>query len=79
METDPDKTGGWTFFKVVGVIVGTIGMLGFGLCSLCGLVMGVASGGSDIGIFLAYSLPGLVLASLFFLMIRAIVRAARRK
>jgi len=31
---------GWTFPKVIGAIVGIIGMVGFGVCSLCGMVIG---------------------------------------
>jgi hypothetical protein len=29
----------WTFLKVVGVILGLIGMVGFGVCTLCGVVL----------------------------------------
>lgn len=69
--------GGWTFLKVVGVAFGVIAMLGFGLCSLCGLVLGFGGGFRDIGVFLAYSIPGLLLAWLAFLLVRKIIRSTR--
>ena len=76
---DPDTSGGWTFFKVLGVIVGVVGMVGFSFVALCGIVLGVGSGGHDIGIFLTYGIGGLLIVGLFVLMIRAIIRSARRK
>jgi hypothetical protein len=38
MDTERPR-GGWTFGRVLGLIVGLIGMAGFGFCSLCGLVL----------------------------------------
>ena len=34
-----EPRGGWTFGRVLGLVVGLIGMVGFGFCSLCGLVI----------------------------------------
>jgi hypothetical protein len=64
---------GWTPLKVIGVIVGLLGTVGFGLCSLCGFV--VAGSDKDV-IWLA--LLGAGLAGLFGWMVVAIFRAARR-
>jgi hypothetical protein len=65
--------GGWTPLKVIGVIVGLLGIAGFGLCSLCGFVL--ASGDRDI---LWLALLGAGIAGLFVWMVVAIFRAARR-
>ena len=39
---------GWTFLKILGVVFGLLGMVGFGLCSLCGFALG----GHDSGVIL---------------------------
>jgi hypothetical protein len=72
---NPESSGGsgWTFLKVLGVIVGLLGLVGFGLCSLCGFVL--AASDKDA---LWYALMGAGIASLFGWMIVAIFRAARR-
>jgi hypothetical protein len=69
----PEGGGGWTFLRVVGVIVGLLGMVGFGLCSLCGFFFGL----EDMGIFLL-ALLGAGIAVLFGWMVTVIARAARR-
>ena len=39
MDESPRPGGsGWTAGKVIGVIIGLLGMVWFGLCSLCGIV-----------------------------------------
>ena len=63
---------GWTFLKVLGVIFGLLGMVGFGLCSLCGFV--VASNDSDI---LLLALLGAFLAGLCLWRVITIFRRAR--
>lgn len=69
---------GWTFWRVVGLIVGLLGMAGFGFCSLCGLVM--TSGNLDsLGFMLMFILPGLGLTFLSFLLARAMNRRARMR
>jgi len=53
---------GWTFGKVVGAVLGLIGMVGFGVCSLCGLVIGLTD---NLGGLWMLVLGGAVLSSLF--------------
>jgi len=64
---------GWTPLKVIGVIVGLLGVVGFGFCSICGFVFA----GSDRDV-LWLALLGAVIAALFVWMVVAIFRAARR-
>ena len=65
--------GGWTFLKVIGVIVGLLGVVGFGLCSLFGFAIGF----QDFGV-LAMALMGAGIAALFGWMVAAIIRSARK-
>ena len=45
MDENQRPTGsGWDLPKVLGVILGIIGMIGFGLCTFCGLLIGSAYG-----------------------------------
>jgi len=69
-----DDGGGWTFLRVIGLIVGIVAMAGFGFCSLFGLVLG---GGSEIELLLMFIVPGIVLALLGFLLARRMLRLAR--
>ena len=50
MDDDPWSQGpsGWSFVKVLGVILGLIGMVGFGICTLCGLGFSGPSGISGL-------------------------------
>lgn len=64
---------GWTPLKVIGFAFGLLGVVGFGLCSLCGFV--VAGHDKDI---LWLALLGAIIAALFGWMLVAIARAARR-
>ena len=78
-EPKPGSEGGWNGARVLGMIVGVLGMVGFGFCSLCGLAIGVSDNGRYWGTVLMFVIPGLVLTFLFFLLVRAMVRRARRK
>ena len=63
---------GWTFLKVLGVIFGLLGMVGFGLCSLCGFALG----GHDSSVMLLAAL-GAVLAALCLWLVITMFRKAR--
>ncbi len=65
--------GGWNFLKVLGVIVGLVGMVGFGLCSL----LGFALGGIDSGVALL-ALLGAALSALCLWGVVAIFRSTRK-
>jgi cytochrome bd-type quinol oxidase subunit 1 len=67
---------GWTFPKVVGAIVGLIGMVGFGVCSLCGMVMSIDGGYGDVWLFVLF---GAVLAFLFGWLMVTMFRKAREE
>jgi hypothetical protein len=74
-ELEQPPGAGWTAAKVIGLIVGLLGMIGFGVCSLCGLAMGFQS--RDLfGIVLRFAVPGLILAVLCFLLVRKMIRSA---
>ena len=76
----PDSGGGgWSAGKVLGLIVGLLGMAGFGFCGLCGIVLSLNSGGSETGFILTCGIAGVVVASVFFLLVRGMIRSARRK
>ena len=64
---------GWTILKVLGVIVGLIGLAGFGLCSVFGFAIGVRDplvlGLTLLGVGLAFA-SGYLVVSMF--------RSARR-
>ena len=66
----------WTAGKILGLIVGGVGLVGFGTCSLCGLVMGV-SDTTLLTTVLMFAVPGLIVAYLCFLLARKMVRLAR--
>jgi len=68
------STSGWTFFKVIGVILGVLGMVGFGLCTLCGVVVGL---NDELGGLWIWVLAGAVMTGLSFGLVRTIVRKAR--
>ena len=76
-EPDPGSEGGWNGARVLGMIVAVIGMVGFGVCSLCGIALGI--GDKYWGTILAFVIPGLILTFLFFLLARTIVRRVKRK
>ena len=66
----------WTAGKILGLIVGMVGLVGFGTCSLCGLVMGV-SDTTMLTTVLMFAAPGLIVAYLCFLLVRKMMRLAR--
>lgn len=76
MNESPPPREGWSVLKVLGLAVGVIGMAGFGVCSLCGLVMGVTET-SLLSTVLMFAVPGLILAALCFVLARKMVRMAR--
>jgi hypothetical protein len=75
--TDNEPEGGWTPARVLLMIVGVLGMGGFGICSLCGLVLGASQSGLW-GTVLMFTVPGAILTWLFFLLVRKIYRATRK-
>jgi hypothetical protein len=75
-ELEQPPGSGWTGAKVIGLIVGLFGMVGFGVCSLCGLAMSFQSHGELLSTILIFSVPGLVLAVLCFLLVRKVIRSA---
>jgi len=78
-ERDPGSEGGWNGARVLGMIVGVIGMVGFGVCSLCGLVIGTSDNGRYWEAAAVFVGIGIVLTFLFFLIVRAVLRRVRRK
>ena len=77
---EPDSEGGWTFVRIIGALVGLIGMVGFGVCGLLGLVISANGGlGASDGFIFLLALAGLALAALFFMLVRAMFRNSRRK
>jgi len=74
-ELEQPPGAGWTAAKVIGLIVGLLGMIGFGVCSLCGLAMGFQSH-ELFGMVLMFAVPGLILAVLCFLLVRKMIRSA---
>lgn len=76
MTPSSDPPSGWTAGKILGLVVGLLGMVGFGVCSLCGLVMGI----SELNMLttvLMFAVPGLLIAYLCFLLVRKMVRLAK--
>jgi H+/Cl- antiporter ClcA len=77
-----EPRGGWTFGRILGLIVGLVGLAGFGLCSLWGItVTGSAlleNRDPTALALLAYVAPGVGLTLLSFLLVRAMIRRARR-
>lgn len=67
-----ESPSGWSFLKVVGVLLGLIGMVGFGVCTLCGLVISFED--NDIWFFV---LGGAVLTALSTWLVTTMFRKAR--
>jgi hypothetical protein len=65
MDERPRPAGGsgWTLGKVVGVVMGLLGMVGAGVCSLCGFAY-IESSHSDTSIFWVLTLLGVLLTAL---------------
>jgi hypothetical protein len=68
------STSGWTFFKVVGVLLGILGMVGFGLCTLCGVAVSFDGGLGDLWIWV---LAGAVMTGLSVWLVFTMFRKAR--
>lgn len=75
-ERPRQERSGWDLPKVIGAIVGIIGMVGFGVCSLCGLVISIDGGLGDFGLLV---LGGAVMAWLCGWMMVTMFRKAREK
>lgn len=69
------QSSGWTFWKVLGLIVGLLGLAGFGFCSLCGLYMGLADHRLWVPVAM-FTVPGLLLTWFFFWLVRKMMRMA---
>ena len=50
MHEDPPNESGWSVGKVIAVILGLIGMVGFGVCTLCGTFLAFDMHDSEIWI-----------------------------
>ena len=75
-EPEPDSGGGWTVGRVLGLIVGILGMAGFGVCGVCGLLLGTTS---SMGFAALCGVVGLLIAAAFALLVRAMTRRAQGK
>jgi hypothetical protein len=73
MDQIPDRpVSGWTFGKIIGLLLGLIGMVGFGVCTLCGFAFAVDGAGVWLFVF-----AGAVMTSLSVWLAVAMVRKAR--
>jgi hypothetical protein len=70
---EPSESG-WSFLKVLGVIVGLIGMAGFGFCTLCGIAIG-----GGLGEFFFLILLGAGMTALSSSLVVAMFRKARQE
>jgi hypothetical protein len=68
---------GWTVGKVLAVVFGLISMVGFGFCSLCGVVLSIGSY-ADAGVWLLTA-AGAVLAALSGWLVVATFRKVREQ
>ena len=59
VENPEPTTSGWTFGKVIGLILGIIGMVGFGVCTLCGLTFFSREGGVWVLILMGAAMTAL--------------------
>jgi hypothetical protein len=73
-ELPPPRSSGWTFGKVIGLLIGLIGMVGFGVCTLCGSVFMLDSGDAAI---VGLTLAGAVMTVLSTWLVRSMIRKAR--
>ena len=64
---------GWSVLKVLGVIIGLIGLAGFGLCSVFGFAFGIRD-----PLVLGLTLIGVGLATASGYLVVAMFRSARR-
>ncbi len=67
---------GWSFLKIVGLILGLLAMVGFSLVALCGII--VAAGVPDsVMLGLSFAVPGVLLAVGGVMLVREMIRRAR--
>ena len=71
-ENQQPRESGWDFPKVVGLILGILGMVGFGVCTLCGAFLAV-----DYSDAWAFVLAGAVMTGLSIWLVSTMVRKAR--
>jgi Na+-driven multidrug efflux pump len=76
MPEDPHQPSesGWSFGKIVLVVLGLIGMVGFGVCTLCGTVIAVDMGDGGIWVMV---LGGAVMTALSTWLVMTLFRKAR--
>ncbi len=81
MTMSGNSSSGWTIGRILGLIIGLVGMAGFGLCSLWGITLtGSAlfeNWDPTALALLVYVAPGVGLTFVSFLLVRAMVRRAR--
>lgn len=73
-QTPPSS--GWSFGKVLGVVLGLIGMVGFGVCTLCGVVISFDSNMGDVWPFV---LAGAFMTFLSVWLVMRMFRKAREE
>ena len=79
MSQDPQlqpPRGGWTFLKVIGLLAGLFGILGFGLLTVCGVLLKMSGYGEGVE---PYIIGGVLLTIACLWGVVAIIRAARRR
>lgn len=76
MHEDPYQPpeSGWSVGKVIAVILGLIGMVGFGVCTLCGVVFGLDMGDGEIWLL---TLAGAAMTALSTWLVTTMFRKAR--
>jgi len=67
---------GWTPWRVIGLVLGLIGMVGFGLVGLCGVFLAGLSNDSSFHVLVVMAF---VLCSLCLWLVVAMFRRARRR
>ena len=74
----PDSGSGWTAGKVIAVVLGFLGMAGFGVCSLCGIVISIDSQYAD-GFVWFLTILGIGLTALCTWLVVTMFRKAREE
>ena len=69
--------GGWTVGRVLGLIAGVIGTVGFGYMSLCGAFLAAVTN-RPTSFIISWVAVGLVLTILSILLVRSMNRPARK-